>query len=240
MTNYETADFYTDTSLVEDPHSYFDFLRSKGPVTRLPYRNAVAVTGYQETIQVMLDAEHFSSITAVMGPMTKLPFEPEGDDIEAQLEAARPQIDYANQVATENGQRHLNLRSLLSTLFTPTRLKELEARLYRTSDSLIDEFIASGKVDLPNQYGGPYATLIISHLLGIPDEGCQKFRKILQRSGQATFDEIVKAEKIQSADRDRQGILFVRRQAAIDERCTVASGAKATVWRQGCEARHSH
>ena len=35
-TDYATADFYTDAALVDDPHSYFDFLREQGPVTRLP------------------------------------------------------------------------------------------------------------------------------------------------------------------------------------------------------------
>jgi len=89
MTDYATADFYRDVSLVEDPHSYFDFLRAQGPVTRLPYRNVVAVTGYEETVQVMLDTEHFSSINAVTGPVLSLPFEPEGDDISGPLEAAR-------------------------------------------------------------------------------------------------------------------------------------------------------
>lgn len=189
MERYENANFYTDASLVDDPHSYFDFLRGKGAVTRLPYYNAVAVTGYDETVQVMLDADHFSSINAVNGPLTKLPFVPTGDDIEAELEAARPEIDYADQVATENGQRHSNLRSMLSVLFTPTRLKVLEERLYRTSDDLIDEFIGDGIVDLPRQYGSPYATLIITHLLGIPEKGSREFRAIMARSAAANFSD---------------------------------------------------
>jgi len=130
----------------------------------------------------MLDAEHFSSINAVNGAMTKLPFEPEGDDIEAELEAARHRIDYADQIATENGARYASLRSLISALFTPSRLKAPENRLYGTADSLIDEFIADGRVNLPKQYGGPYATLIISHLLGIPEAGRQRFREYMGRS----------------------------------------------------------
>ncbi len=28
--NYATADFYTDPGLIDDPHSYFDFLRQQG------------------------------------------------------------------------------------------------------------------------------------------------------------------------------------------------------------------
>lgn len=188
MLDYENADFYTDTSLVEDPHAYFDFLRSKGPVTRLPNRNAVAVTGYEETIQVMLDTEHFSSINAVTGAMTQLPFEPEGDDITEQLEAMRSKIAFADQVVTEQGTRHADLRSILSALFTPSRLKALEPKLRETADSLIDEFIADGKVDLPTQFGGPYATLVIADLLGIPEDGRRRFRKLLEGTIPAQMD----------------------------------------------------
>lgn len=178
--NYETADFYSDTALVDDPHAYFDFLREQGPVTRLPHRNVVAVTGYEETIQVMLDTEHFSSINAVGGPLPPLPFQPQGDDITAQLEAHRGKIPFADQVVTEQGARHLNLRSIVATLFTPSRLKALEPSLRQTAESMIDEFAADGKVDLVAQYGGPYATLIIADLLGIPESSRAKYRKWLE------------------------------------------------------------
>ncbi|MET0363919.1 MAG: cytochrome P450, partial [Sphingobium sp.] len=180
MADYAQADFYTDVSLVDDPHAYFDYLRAKGPVTRLPHRNVVAVTGYEETVQVMLDTEHFSSINAVTGPVPGLPFEVRGDDITAELEAARAKMPFADQIVTEQGMRHANLRSILAPLFTPSRLKALEGSLRATADGLIDEFAADGHVDLVRQYGGPYATLIIADLLGIPEEGRAKFREILK------------------------------------------------------------
>ena len=180
MLDYETVDFYTDTALVDDPHAYFDFLRGKGPVTRLPYRGVVAVTGYEETVQVMLDSEHFSSINAVTGPLPGLPFKAEGDDITAQLQARRKELPFSDQIVTETGKRHLDLRSILSTLFTPRRLKALEPALAATADALIDEFAASGKVDIVRQYGGPYGTLVISDLLGLPDKVRQHFRVLLE------------------------------------------------------------
>jgi cytochrome P450 len=180
MTDYATADFYADKSLVDDPHSYFDYLRNQGPVTRLPHRNVVAVTGYEETIAVMLDTEHFSSINAVDGALTKLPFEPHGDDITADLETARPKIAFADQVVTEQGNRHAALRSIVATLFTPSRLKALEPKLRITADALIEEFARDGKIDLVSQYGGPYATLVIADLLGIPENGRAKFRDYLK------------------------------------------------------------
>ncbi|HEX7854190.1 MAG TPA: cytochrome P450 [Sphingobium sp.] len=180
MAEYEAADFYTDVSLVDDPHAYFDFLRAQGPVARLPHRNVVAVTGYEETVQVMLDTEHFSSINAVTGPIPGLPFEVRGDDITEELEEARGKMAFADQIVTEQGVRHANLRSILAPLFTPGRLKALETSLRETSDSLIDEFAADGHVDLVLQYGGPYATLIIADLLGVPDDGRARFRELLK------------------------------------------------------------
>lgn len=176
MLDYAKADFYTDKSLVDDPHSYFDFLRDQGPVTPLPHRNVVAVTGFDETIQIMLDAEHFSSVNAVNGPLPGLPFEPVGDDITEQVRAARSKIAYSDQVVTEDGKRHLDLRSILQTLFTPSRLKAVEDNLRGMADAMIDEFARDGKVELVTQYGGPYATLVIAELLGVPQADRVKFR----------------------------------------------------------------
>jgi len=220
VTDYATADFYTDDSLVDDPHSYFDFLRNQGPVIRLPHRNVVAVTGYEETVQVMLDTEHFSSINAVMGPIPPLPFEARGDDITAELEAHRAKIPFSDQVVTEQGKRHLDMRSILSTLFTPSRLKALEESLRDTADSLIDEFHADGKVDLVRQYGGPYATLIISDLLGIPAEGRAKFRAYLgggipAKLGEAPSADDVKSNPIYKVGKHIYGYIARRRLANL-------------------------
>jgi cytochrome P450 len=179
--NYATADFYTDVGLVDDPHAYFDFLRAQAPVTRLPHRNVVAITGYEEAVQVMNDTVHFSSVSAVNGPLIELPFTPTGDDITAALEAARPQMPFSDTIVSVDGERHSNLRSIIARLFTSSRLKALQPALVATAESLIDEFHSRGQVDLVSQYGGPYATLVISDLLGIPPKGRAKFRQILMK-----------------------------------------------------------
>ena len=180
MTDYSQVDFYTDTSLVDDPHGYFDYLRAKGPITDLPHRGVIAVTGFDETVAVSLDTEHFSNVNSVTGPMAPLPFTPKGDDITADVEKARAKMTFADQIVTQDGKRHAALRSILATLFTPSRLKALEAKLIETSDHLIDEFISDGRVDLVRQYGGPYATLVIADLLGVPAEDRVKFRELLK------------------------------------------------------------
>ena len=181
MQDYANADFYTDTSLCADPHAYFAYLSAKGPITPLPARaNALAVTGYEEAVEIMLDSEHFSSANATIGAMVKLPFEPKGDDIRAEVEEARKLNVFDDLIATQEGQRHVDLRSLLSRLFTPSRLKAVDADLVGTADALIDEFLADGKVDLVRQYGRPFTTLVIADLLGVPQEDRGLFREYLK------------------------------------------------------------
>jgi cytochrome P450 len=189
MPDFETVDYYTDTDPVfqADPHAYFDYLRDKGPVVPLPHHGAVAVTGFDEAVQVMLDFEHFSSFSAITGAMTEIPFEIDGDDISDQLEAARAKSTFGDIVLTTDGKRHAELRSILAVLFTPGRMKTLENSLRGTADTVIDEFIADGKVDLVRQYGGPYGTLVIADLLGVPSQTRRRFRASVEKSAAGEY-----------------------------------------------------
>ena len=45
MPDWQTIDFFSDQTLVEDPYPYFDQLRSECPVLTLPHLGVVAVTG---------------------------------------------------------------------------------------------------------------------------------------------------------------------------------------------------
>ena len=180
MIDYAKADFYTDKALVDDPHAYFDYLRAQGRVTPLPHRGVVAVTGYEEVLKVLLDTEHFSVVNAVGGPIPPLPFTPEGDDITAQVLEYRPKIPFSDTIVSQDGERHTQLRSLLARLFTPSRLKTLDPKIRTSSDMLIDEFHAAGRFNVVSQYGGPFATLVIADLLGLPEQSRAYFRGILQ------------------------------------------------------------
>ncbi|MCB2073398.1 MAG: cytochrome P450 [Novosphingobium sp.] len=176
MASFEDTDFFMDLSLVDDPYPYFDYLRSRGPVTRLPEHNVVAVTGFEEALAVHLDTEHFSAVNSVTGPLPPIPFVPEGDDITAQIEAHRPQMPFGEEVLTLDPPRHTPLRSLMMKLFTPSRLKEMESYLTLLADQLIDEFEARGACELVRDYSRPYATLAIADLLGVPEEDRNAFR----------------------------------------------------------------
>ena len=90
MTDFDTVDYFTDQSLVPDPHPYFDHLRSKCPVVKEPHYGVLAVTGFEEATTILKETDTFSSCIAVAGPFPPLPFTPEGDDITEQIAAHRP------------------------------------------------------------------------------------------------------------------------------------------------------
>lgn len=169
MTNFATADFFTDTSLIENPFPYFEYLRSQGPIARLPHRNVLAVTGYAEALEILNDPQTFSSANAATGPIPDLPFEPEGDDITEQLNAHRDEMIATGLVVAKDGKEHANHRSLMMNLFTPTRLKSNEEYMWTLADTLLDNFVDRGHCDLIAEYATPFATLVIADLLGIPE-----------------------------------------------------------------------
>ena len=92
MSSFESIDFFTDPSLVPDPHPYFDYLRAQNPVLRLPHHGVVAITGYDEATEVYKNPDIFSNIVALGGPFPPLPFTPEGDDISAQIDEHRSSL----------------------------------------------------------------------------------------------------------------------------------------------------
>ena len=170
--NFETLDYYTDPSLFADPFPYYEFLRAKGPVQRLPGReNVVAVTGFEEALTVYQDNEHYSTINNLGGPLIPIPI-PEGhsDDITPYIEAARPNVPMGNQLVTFDNLQHSRIRSLLMRLFTPSRLKANEIYLTTLSGQLIDKFAGTGKVEILSDYGNVFAGLVIADLLGVPVE----------------------------------------------------------------------
>lgn len=190
MTDFETVDFFTDTNLVENPFPYFEYLRSQGPITRLPHRNVLAVTGYKEAIEILNDPKTFSSGNAATGPIPELPFEPEGDDISEQLEAHRDELIANGLVVCKDGEEHQKHRSLMMSLFTPTRLKANEDYMNKLTDTLLDKFVDQGHCDLVADYATPFATLVIADLLGIPDEDRITFCEKLGPPPGAVADEV--------------------------------------------------
>ncbi|WKG01755.1 cytochrome P450 [Mycolicibacterium sp. HK-90] len=229
-TDYDTVDYFTDQSLVPDPHPYFDHLRSKCPVVTEPNYGVMAITGFEEATTVLKDTDTFSSCIAVAGPFPPLPFTPEGDDITEQIAAHRAQMPMFEHMVTMDPPDHTNARSLLNRLLTPRRLKENEDFMWRLADQCLDDFIADGKCEFLSAYAKPFSLLVIADMLGVPEEDHEEFRTVLgaPRPGAqvGSLDgDLVASNPLEWLDEKFSGYLEDRRSEPRDDVLTALATA---------------
>ncbi len=177
MTDFDTIDFFTDQSLVEDPYPYFDHLRATCPVLPTPGHGVVAVSGYAEASEVYLDSETFSSCNSVIGPYATFPVPLEGDDVGDIIDRHRDHLPMNEHMVTMDPPAHTRERSLVMRLLTPKRLKENEAFMWRLADRQLDEFVADGRCEFISAYSQPFAMLVVADVLGVPEADHERFRQ---------------------------------------------------------------
>ncbi len=177
--DFSSMDFFTNPAFVPDPHPYFEYLRSQGPVAREPHHGVVAVTSYRETLEVFKDADLWSNCVAVGGPFPPLPFTPEGDDIDELIDAHRTQMPLHEHMVAMDPPNHTRARSLLSRLLTPSRLKANQDFLWELADKQLEEFLDRGECEFLTAYSKPFSLLAIADLLGVPREDHKEFRDAL-------------------------------------------------------------
>jgi cytochrome P450 len=178
VTDFETVDFFTDESLVDDPYPYFDHLRSKCPVARATPFNVLAVTGYDEALAVYRDPA-FSSCVSVAGPFSGMPFGPgDSDDVSDLIEQHRAGVPMAEHITSQDPPLHTRTRGLLNKLITPKRLKENEDFMWRLADQQLDRFIDTGSCEFLTDYAKPFSLLVIADLLGVPLEDHDEFKAV--------------------------------------------------------------
>jgi cytochrome P450 len=177
VSDWQTIDFFTDQSLVEDPYPYFDELREQCPVLSLPHLGVVAVTGYDEAMEVYRDTDTFSSCNAVIGPFATFPVPLEGDDVSDLVDEYRTTLPMHEHMVTMDPPDHTRERALVMRLLTPKRLKDNEDFMWTLADAQLDEFVADGHCEFIRTYSQPFAMLVVADLLGVPPEEHQRFRE---------------------------------------------------------------
>ena len=74
-----------------------------------------------------------------------MPFEPDGDDLSAQIQEHRSQFPMFEHMVTMDPPDHTRARSVLSRLLTPSRLKHNEEFMWRLADRQLEEFLNIGE-----------------------------------------------------------------------------------------------
>lgn len=194
MESLAARDYFSDYSILKDPYAYFEAIRAKGPVYRLPDSGIVMVTGFDEILEIIKNTDDYSSAIAPQGPAAALPFEPKGPDITPQIEAHRTEFIGGDLLVAYDDRQHSISRSLLSRLFTPSRLRANEQFIAECSDQLMRDAVAKGNCELIKEIATPFVTLVVADLLGVPADDRQLFMDVIEAGpppGSLNSDDLV-------------------------------------------------
>jgi cytochrome P450 len=170
MTRYEDlpqADFDTETSRC--PMAMIADRQRSSPVMRLtsdnPDRNVLLVTGSSQVLDVIGDADTFSS----QGHPQAKRFDSDFDPQAAAIFAERGQ-DLKNIMVWSDGAYHARIRKLVQRAFSPPEVRKKEPYLRIMIDALIDDFAQGGTVDFGDAFAWRLPTRVITREFGLPDD----------------------------------------------------------------------
>jgi cytochrome P450 len=181
----EELNFFRDQTLVADPYPYITALREKCPVWKEPHHDVAMVTGYEEAVEVLHDAQRYSSCTSVTGPFPGFPVPLEGDDVSELIEKHRTDLPFNDQIPTMDPPTHTAHRALLMRLITPKRLKENEDAMVGLADRVLDDYLTGGGGEFISGFAAPFTMLVIADLLGVPESDVRGFVEGMQSGGGA-------------------------------------------------------
>ena len=147
---YDPYDYAIDA----DPHPVWKRLRDEAPVYYNPEHDFYALSRFDDVLAAHLDPATYSSahttVLEIMGP------EPS--------ELMRSMMIFMDPPL------HTRYRKLVSRAFTPRHMAALEPRIRALASGFLDEFTGSGGFDFVADFGARLPVMVISALLGAPEE----------------------------------------------------------------------
>ena len=142
-------DFFSDANR-RDPYPLYDRARADSPVLHVPPPfDAWLIFDYDGVKRALADPDTFSS---------RVPAPP-------------------NWFTFSDPPQHTKLRGLISRAFTPRVVTDLEPRIRELSRQLLDAAVGRGEMDLAGEYAVPLPMKVIAHMIGIPPEDWERFRR---------------------------------------------------------------
>ena len=151
---YDPYDYAIDA----DPHPSWKQLRDEAPLYRNEKLDFYALSRFRDVMTASLDSELYSSAYGTVLEM--MSDEPNGSPMMIWLDP--PQHD--------------RLRKLVSRAFSPRRIGELEPRIRDLCRSYLDPFRGEEGFDYVQDFGAKLPVMVISSLLGIPEEDHEQIR----------------------------------------------------------------
>lgn len=162
------TDIYSDAEILE-PYGTYAVLRDMGPVVHLPSYDLYALARHKDVRKAAIDYRTFSSASGV---------------------AANPLVNGmsgANEVKAtiaSDPPQHNVLRRIVGAPLLPQAIAKLESTIQAAANELVERLVAMGSFDGATDFARHLPLLIVSRLVGLPDDG----RQTMLDWAAATFD----------------------------------------------------
>ncbi|MBW2291715.1 MAG: cytochrome P450 [Deltaproteobacteria bacterium] len=153
--NYDPYDYDIDAN----PHPVWKRMRDEAPVYRNEKFDFYALSRFEDVMTASLDAKTFSS---AYGTVLEMMSDEPGDS---------PMMIFLD------APKHTQLRKLVSRAFSPRRISYLEQSVRKVAASYLDPLVGSGGFDYLQDFGAKLPVMVISALLGVPEEDREEIRQ---------------------------------------------------------------
>ncbi|MCM6776400.1 cytochrome P450 [Nocardia sp. CDC159] len=146
----------------DDPDSYYERWRARGPVLAARFKNSVSawvVIGYAEARAALADPRLHKDVEGMFEV-----FRRKNPDLTEDSNADT----LAAHMLNSDPPDHTRLRKLVNKAFTPRRVAALRPRIEQITAGLLDEMARHEVVDLLAEFATPLPVTVICELLGVP------------------------------------------------------------------------
>ena len=175
-----TVDPLFDPAVIEEPYEYYAKLRELDPVHEVQGTGTYLVTRLSLIQEVIADPVTYSSDT--------IKFLHVGRNGSAELLSASSEmvqdLDVPMVLATADPPDHGRQRKVLSRLFTRSSIEQREAEVRALVDELLDPHLRTGAMEWMSQAAIPLPAVVLSRLLGLPDDAAEFVRDFGYASGE--------------------------------------------------------
>ena len=147
-----------DHSLRIDPYGAWRRLRDEAPVYYNEKWDFYALSRFEDVLEASVDTETYSSAKGITLDMIGK------EDIRPIMIMMDPP-------------KHDVLRKIVGPMFTPRKMRALEARIRELCAQYLDPFVGSGGFDYLTEFGMRLPVMVISSLLGFPEEDHDMLRE---------------------------------------------------------------
>ena len=150
-----------DEDIEVNPYETWRRMRDEAPVYRNEKHDFYALTRFADVEAAHRDPHTFSSARGTV------------------LEIMGPDLSRTGQMIFLDPPEHTSLRQLVSRAFTPKRVAQLEDRVRELCVRMLDPLRGESEFDYLEDFGDHLPSLVISSLLGLPEEDQKAVRRII-------------------------------------------------------------